>query len=70
MFIVARTNLKKIPSTCKECKFSIVKGSWCNSFRVCSICQKECPMERTDKGNMAYTRPNWCPLAEVEALMI
>lgn len=68
MFIVARTNLKKLPSTCKTCKLSV--SSIFSECRVCGVCKRECPMERTAKGNMAYTKPTWCPLAEVEALMI
>ena len=64
--IVAKTRMKKIPKTCKDCSMSIIQGRWNDSYRICSINSKECPMEKKENGNWAYTNPDWCPLMEVE----
>lgn len=62
--IVAKTKLKKIPKTCKEC--SISKSDW--DTRICGINGKECPVERKPSGNIGYCKPGWCPLVEIESL--
>lgn len=61
--IVAKTRLKRIPKTCKECTLSYVP---CFDDRVCSIKQMVCPMEVRPSGNLAYCKPGWCPLVELK----
>ena len=63
--IVAKTRMKRIPKTCKECSISVVTY-W--EDRVCGINQKECPVERKPSGNIGYCKPGWCPLVEVESV--
>lgn len=63
--IYIKTKLKKIPDACNKCQFSENVGGWGNYERVCVVSgNKTCPMERTENHNMAYVRPDWCPLVE------
>lgn len=65
--IYAKTKMKKIPKTCKDCAISIVQFvTPINSYRICSINSKNCPMEKKQSGNYGYTKPNWCPLVCIE----
>ena len=60
--IVAKTRLKRIPKTCKECALSYVPGF---DDRVCIIKKMACPKEVRLTGNLAYCKPGWCPLMEL-----
>lgn len=65
--IVAKTRMKKIPKTCKDCPLSIVQFDWGNlSHRICGINSKDCPQEKKPSGNYGYGKPCWCPLVEIE----
>lgn len=60
--IAAKTRMKKIPNTCKECRVSYI--DWTGS-RFCNASGRDCPMEMKKSGNMGYYRPSWCPLVEI-----
>lgn len=66
--IYIKTKLKKIPHSCNKCKYSnLVYDIWDHFDRVCTVNgNMVCPMKRTENHNMAYTRPNWCPLIKKE----
>ena len=66
--IVSKTKLKKIPETCKGCKFSEVVDNLygLNSGRVCSITGILCPIEKSPHGNAKYGKSKYCPLVEIE----
>lgn len=68
--IVAKTALRKLPKTCKDCKLSVFKGGWEYGYnegiRICSILKKECPMIRSPNNNMKYSKRDDCPLVEME----
>jgi len=61
--MIVITNLKKIPDNCTQCRLSNTYINSCG--RYCCPKNKEIEMSRTENGNMAYTRPTWCPLKEV-----
>lgn len=61
--IVAKTKMRKIPKTCKDCKVSMHEFG---GDRVCVIARRDCPMELSN-GNWRYGKPTWCPLVELEA---
>ncbi len=61
--IVAKTKMRKIPSTCKVCKLS-KHDSW-GGDRICCVVGIECPMEFYN-GNWKYGKPGWCPLMEIK----
>lgn len=70
--IVAKTKLKKLPSSCKDCKFKENEYNWYGSYECCvhsAICyltEKKCPIKKKESGNTGYAdRPKWCPLEEV-----
>lgn len=61
--IVAKTKMKKIPESCKDCAFS----KYMYDYRICAFeSGRICPMVRTKNGNKKYIRPKWCPLMEVK----
>lgn len=60
--IVAKTKMKKIPESCNKCALSYIGMNG----RFCKIEKAMCPMERSEHKNLKYTRPDWCPLQEVE----
>lgn len=62
--IYAKTRLRKIPKTCKECTLSAIEFYHHDSERVCTITGKSCPIEKKASGNWGYTKPDWCPLVE------
>lgn len=70
--IVIETKLKVLPVKCNKCKYSYLANGLYDASRVCSVVFKNglnpvCPMEfNKDKNNWEYTKPNWCPLREVE----
>lgn len=65
--IVAKTKMKKIPESCNKCSLARIEYShWNDTQRYCWITKKDCPMEKSEHGNWKYTRPDWCPLMEVE----
>lgn len=68
--IVGKTNLKKIPASCNQCKFSAVSfGRFASdSTRSCSLTRRACPMEQSPNKNWRYVRPDWCPLVHLEEL--
>lgn len=61
--IVAKTRMRKIPKTCKNCPISYI-DSW--DERCCGITHRECPVEVTAKGRLGYGKPGWCPLKELK----
>ena len=64
--IVAKTRMKKIPKTCKDCSLSIVQYDWGHlNHRICGITSRDCPMEEKSHGNYGYSKPQWCPLIEL-----
>jgi len=63
--IVAKTRMRKIPKTCKDC--ALGKREF-GADRVCSITGKDCPMELY-RGNWKYGKPTWCPLEESHDLL-
>lgn len=60
--IVAKTKMRRIPKTCKECKLS--KHSFYGD-RVCAVVGKDCPTSFCS-GNWKYGKPAWCPLVEIK----
>lgn len=71
--IIAKTKLKKLPSSCKDCKFKMIDYKWhgpyecCVNSSTCFFTGKTCPMEKKESGNTGYAdRPKWCPLEEVQ----
>lgn len=67
MMIVAKTKMKKIPESCKECSVSRVEYyTFVDTQRFCGITKNECPKKRSENGNLKYIRPKWCPLVEVK----
>lgn len=66
--IYAKTSMKKLPNTCKNCVMTIwVKDDITRKYnKYCSIVGKICPMEKKQSGNYGYTKPNWCPLVCIE----
>lgn len=71
--IVIETKLKKLPQKCSQCKYSYVEYSFGrDSQRYCRVSfnkdmNKPCPYEfNKEKNNWEYTKPDWCPLREVE----
>lgn len=62
--IVAKTRMRKIPKTCKDCGFG--KHDF-GGDRICVVTGKDCPMDLY-KGNWKYGKPAWCPLVMVEKL--
>lgn len=64
--IVAKTRMRKIPKTCKGCALSFCQFDGRDSYRVCAIMLRDCPMEDKGRGNYGYTKPDWCPLVEIE----
>lgn len=70
--IYIKTKLKKIPTSCKACPFSFnyqyASFAYRNDFvKQCFITKKECPMEKSQHGNMKYILPTWCPLYDTNS---
>ena len=71
--IVIETKLKKLPRKCNQCKYSYTyKPLGDERQRFCMVSfdhglNKPCPYEfNKEKNNWGYTKPDWCPLREVE----
>lgn len=70
--IIIETKLKVLPVKCNKCKYSCLADASYDAARVCSVVFKNglnpaCPMEfNKEKKNWEYTKPDWCPLREVE----
>lgn len=62
--IVAKTRLRKLPKTCKEC--SVARSDSWTGDRFCGASNRICPMEVTPSGRVAYCKPSWCPLVEID----
>jgi len=62
--IAAKTRMRKIPKTCKDCSLS--RRDYWNDERMCVINGMLCPLEVTESGKIAYCKPSWCPLVEIE----
>lgn len=60
--IVAKTRMKKIPESCKDCKFSTTEYGG----RCCRIAIRFCPMKQSEHKNWKYFKPDWCPLIEID----
>lgn len=68
--IYAKTRMKNIPKTCKDCSCSNfvmdrLDGAVYTSYRTCGIVWKMCPYEKKKSGNWGYGKPDWCPLVEI-----
>lgn len=66
MAIYAKTRMKTIPKTCKDCALSFIDYS---GVRVCPILKKECPWEPKPSGNIGYGKPTGCPLSSSTRLL-
>jgi hypothetical protein len=70
--IIIETKLKVLPTKCNKCRYSYLTDGSYDATRVCSVVLKNgwnpaCPMKfNKEKKNWEYTKPNWCPLREVE----
>lgn len=66
--IVAKTKMKAMPSTCKECKLSYIErwGELRKPILLCRVFMRVCPLKNRRKQNPIYKIPSWCPLIEVE----
>lgn len=62
--IIIKTNLKKIPSSCKKCSYSSFFPGY--KRKICLIKFKECEMERASNRCLQYVKPKWCPIIEME----
>ena len=66
--IVIKTKLKKLPEKCNKCKYSYLRYDerFCSvTFIDGGLCRC-CPYEyNKEKRNWEYTKPEWCPLMEV-----
>lgn len=60
--IYAKTKMKRIPKTCKECTLTLIQFNQLGFDKYCSLTGKLCPMEKKANGNYGYTKPKWCPL--------
>lgn len=61
--IVAKTRMRRIPKTCKECKLSRYDAF---DDRICGITGKDCPYEIKPSGSVGFGKPGWCPLVELK----
>lgn len=68
--IYIKTNLRKIPNKCNDCKFSkyikvydeySYKTQYC---RMCIILNKKCPIIKTKSNNFTFSKLPDCPLFE------
>ena len=68
--IVIETKLKVMPKKCTKCKYSYLS----EGERFCAVsfingCNRACPYEyNKEKRNWEYTKPDWCPLKEMEPI--
>ena len=62
--IVAKTRMRKLPKSCKDCNLSF--QNWVGE-RTCAVKKKDCQIEHTQNGQWKYGKPIWCPLMEMEA---
>lgn len=62
--IVIKTEMKKMPRTCKDCSLSDTT-MW-GEMRYCKIKEYECPTIRRFTGHTSYIIPHWCPLIEID----
>lgn len=60
--IYAKTKMRKIPKSCKDCAYA--KGIW-GGEKSCRLVEHKCPWVQTEHGNWKYSKPKWCPLVEV-----
>ena len=66
--IVIETNLKILPKKCNKCKYSYFN----DGDRFCAVSFKDglnrcCPYDYNEaKRNYEYSKPNWCPLRDIE----
>ena len=66
--IIVKTKLKKIPSSCTKCPFSVTDygGRHCFVVKEDGF-PKEIPYEFIkEKKNWCYVKPKWCPLVEIQ----
>lgn len=67
--IVAKTNMKKIPATCKDCKFKTTYfQGYLSCGATCDLTGRECHTEKKPSGNVGYGMPSWCPLMDIELI--
>lgn len=64
--IVAKTELKKIPKTCKQCDYRELHPlEWED---ICRIAGAFCPWEKKPNGMFELGKPDWCPLMDMAEL--
>lgn len=68
--IYIKTQLRKMPESCKECRFSKVIDTkeyddWRRYKRVCEINGRKCVKVKAKNGNKKFIRSKWCPLIEI-----
>ena len=61
--IVAKTRLKKMPKTCKQCHYRMLYPV--GGKDICRIAGLFCPWEKKPNGMFGLGKPDWCPLMEV-----
>lgn len=64
--IVAKTRLKKMPKTCKQCDYRALYPV--DGEDICRIAGAFCPWENKPDGMFGLGKPDWCPLMDVEEL--
>lgn len=62
--IVAKTMLKKMPETCKQCIFRTQYRGFGED--ICGIDGALCPWEKKPNGMFGLGKPEWCPLIDAE----
>lgn len=71
--IYIKTQLRKIPESCKECRFSKMIDTkeyddWRRYKRICEINGRKCVKAKTKNGNKKFIRPKWCTLIDINEL--
>lgn len=62
--IVAKTRLKKMPKTCKQCHYRMLYPV--GGKDICRIAGLFCPWEKKPNGMLGLGKPDWCPLMDSE----
>ena len=64
--IVAKTRLKKMPKTCKQCIYRELYPV--GGEDICRIAGMFCPWEKKPNGMVGLGKPDWCPLMDAAEL--
>ena len=60
--IVAKTRMKKMPETCKQCHYMTTHIA--TGEEICRITRTFCPWEKKPNGMFGLGKPDWCPLMD------